>query len=327
MNWLTEYVRPKMKGVFQSKDTPDHLWHKCNSCDQMIFHRDYEASLHVCDNCGHHMKISPADRFKSLFDGGEYTVIETPEAPADPLKFRDSKKYTDRLKEARSKTGARDTFLVAEGKIEAIGAVLAAHDFDFMAGSMGCTAGNALLAAADHAVVQGLPLIVFPSSGGARMQEGVFSLMQLPRTTIAVQTVREAGLPYIVVLTDPTTGGVTASYAMLGDIQLAEPRALIGFAGRRVIEQTIREQLPEGFQRAEYLLEHGMLDAVVRRQEMKAALGRILRVLLHRAPQEAALAPEPDSEAPQDETVQEAAAEEAIPEVEPTEIIPPEKSE
>jgi len=325
MNWLTEYVRPKMKGVFRGNDTPDHLWHKCGSCDQMIFHRDFEKQLHVCANCGHHMKIKPKDRFETLFDGGTFTEIETPEASHDPLKFRDSKKYTDRLKDARSKTGARDTFLVAEGKIENISAVLAAHDFEFMAGSMGRSAGNALVAAAEHAVKHGLPLITFPASGGARMQEGIYSLMQLPRTTIAVQMVKEAGLPYIVVLTDPTTGGVTASYAMLGDIQIAEPGALIGFAGQRVIEQTIREKLPEGFQRAEYLLEHGMLDAVVRRQDMKSTLARILRILLHRAPEAAP---------PPEEVALEAPTEGAkvtevndVPEIEPTEIIPPEKPE
>ncbi len=284
MNWLTNKVLPKIRALGRRDDTPDNLWHKCPKCGQMIFHRDLAAADKVCPHCGHHMRISPKERFKALFDEGEYTQIELPEVTPDPLKFRDSKKYTDRLKENRAKTGEPDAVLVAHGELGGIQTVIAAQDFAFMGGSMGLAAGEALIAAAKLAVLQESPLIVFAAAGGARMQEGILSLMQMPRTVIAVQRVREANLPYIVVLTDPTTGGVTASYAMLGDITVAEPDALIGFAGPRVIEQTIRETLPDGFQRSEYLLDHGMIDMVVHRHEMRDTLIRLLDLLLNVQP-------------------------------------------
>ncbi|MDX5361111.1 MAG: acetyl-CoA carboxylase, carboxyltransferase subunit beta [Alphaproteobacteria bacterium] len=284
MNWLTDYVRPKIKQVFRTREMPENLWQKCDSCGQMIFHRDFEAQLHVCDNCGHHMKIGPDARFRALLDEGTMAAVEVPEPIADPLKFRDTKRYTDRLKDARSKTGFKDAATVVEGQMAGVPVVLAAHAFDFMGGSMGMAVGNALLAAAERAVALGAPLIAFPAAGGARMQEGILSLMQMPRTTVAVEMLREAGLPFIVVLTDPTTGGVTASYAMLGDIQIAEPGALICFAGPRVIEQTIREKLPEGFQRAEYLLDHGMLDMVVDRRQMRETLTLVVEMLMRPVP-------------------------------------------
>ncbi len=284
MNWLTNKVLPKIRALGRRTDTPDNLWDKCRECSQMIFHRDFEAAQKVCPHCGNHHRLSPKERFAAMFDEGEYSLIELPEVPADPLRFRDTKRYADRLKENRAKTGERDAVLVAHGRMGQRDTVIAAQDFAFMGGSMGLAAGEALVAAAKLAVLQEAPLIVFAAAGGARMQEGILSLMQMPRTVIGVQRVREAGLPYIVVLTDPTTGGVTASYAMLGDINIAEPGALIGFAGPRVIEQTIRETLPEGFQRAEYLLEHGMLDMVVHRHELRNTLIRILRLLCDKGP-------------------------------------------
>ena len=289
MNWLTDYVRPGLSRlVGQKRDTPENLWIKCDGCTTMIFHRDFEANGRVCTECGQHMKISAQDRFMMLLDPDTLTEIELPPVQADPLKFRDTKRYTDRLKEARGKTGREDTVLAVEGKLEGLDVVLCAHEFSFMGGSMGMAAGDAFLAACDRAIELKAPLIAFPAAGGARMQEGILSLMQMPRTTIGVQKLREAGLPYIVVLTDPTTGGVTASYAMLGDVQIAEPGALICFAGPRVIEQTIHEKLPDGFQRSEYLLEHGMLDMVVPRAEMKQTLSRVLRLLLKQPPASAA---------------------------------------
>ncbi len=278
-NWLSNFVRPKIRALVSKPDVPDNLWHKCSKCDAMIFHRDLEQNLHVCQHCGHHMRLKPEDRLKMLFDDGKFETIELPKAPIDPLKFRDSKRYTDRLRDAQSKTGHQDAILVAHGTVGGMNAVIAAFDFGFMGGSMGIAVGEGMLAAANLARLQEAPLIVVPASGGARMQEGILSLMQMPRTTIAVQQVKEAGLPYIVVLTDPTTGGVTASFAMLGDIHIAEHGAQIGFAGARVIEETIRETLPEGFQRAEYLLEHGMVDIVVRRSELRDTLARVLDLL------------------------------------------------
>jgi acetyl-CoA carboxylase carboxyl transferase subunit beta len=287
MSWLTNFVLPKIRAVVARKSVPDNLWHKCPSCEQMLFHRELEANLHVCRNCGHHMRIGAALRLKLLFDDGVCTPIELPKAIADPLKFRDRRRYTERLREGHAAFGAgSDAVLVAHGRIGGTAAVVAAFEFGFMGGSMGIAVGEALLAAARLAVLQEAALIVVPASGGARMQEGVLSLMQMPRTIIAADMVKEAGLPYIVVLTDPTTGGVSASFAMVGDITLAEPGAVIGFAGARVIEETIREKLPERFQRAEYLLEHGMIDLVVPRAELRAALGRILGLL--RTPQPAA---------------------------------------
>ncbi|MFN4281681.1 MAG: acetyl-CoA carboxylase, carboxyltransferase subunit beta [Alphaproteobacteria bacterium] len=284
MNWLTNFVRPKIRALVKKEDVPDNLWQKCPACEQMVFHRDLAANLYVCTHCGHHLRIGGDQRLAMLFDDGKYTKIELPDIVVDPLKFRDQKKYSDRLKESQHKTGLKDAIVVAHGKVGGINAVMAAFDFRFMGGSMGSGVGEGLIAAAKLAVLQEAPLIVFPSSGGARMQEGALSLMQMPRTTVAVEMVRDAGLPYIVVLTDPTTGGVTASFAMLGDIALAEPGAIIGFAGARVIEETIREKLPPGFQRAEYLLEHGMVDMVVSRHDLRETLSRILTLLLNRTP-------------------------------------------
>ena len=289
MSWLTEYVRPKFRTLLGRREVPDNLWHQCPACQQMIFHRDLERNLKVCPHCGFHMRASAAERLAWTFDSAEQggpgpVRIELPRAPADPLRFRDSKRYADRLREAREKTGHEDAILVAHGTIGGHGAVVAAMDFEFMAGSMGAALGEAIVAAARLAVLQDVPLVVFTASGGARMQEGAISLMQMPRTTIAASLVKEAGLPFITVLTDPTTGGVTASFAMLGDVQIAEPGALIGFAGARVIEQTVREKLPEGFQRAEYLLEHGILDAVVARTALRETLGRLIGLLrVHQA--------------------------------------------
>jgi len=284
MNWLTNRVLPKIRALGRRKETPDNLWRKCPNCGQMIFHRDLEAAQFVCPHCDHHMRIGPTERLKSLFDDGDYTCIDLPEVPSDPLKFRDSKRYTDRLKEARAKTSENEALTVAHGTMGGNNVVIAVQNFAFMGGSMGMAVGEALVAAATLATMQDAPLIVFAASGGARMQEGILSLMQMPRTTVAVQRLREAALPFIVVLTDPTTGGVTASYAMLGDIAIAEPAALIGFAGARVIEQTIREKLPEGFQRAEYLLEHGMLDMVVHRQQLRQTLVRLIDLMRNRMP-------------------------------------------
>ncbi|MDG5495678.1 MULTISPECIES: acetyl-CoA carboxylase, carboxyltransferase subunit beta [Azospirillaceae] len=283
MNWLTNFVKPKIQALVAKKEVPDNLWHKCPSCGAMIFHRDLEENLHVCQHCGHHMRLDPARRLKMLFDPG-YQTIELPKVLVDPLKFRDQKRYTDRLKEAQSKTNRQDAIVVAHGKIDGQGAVAAVFDFNFMGGSMGMAVGEGLLAAAKLAVLQQVPLIAIPASGGARMQEAILSLMQMPRTIIAVEMVKEAGLPYIVVLTDPTTGGVTASFAMLGDIHMAEPGAQIGFAGARVIESTIRETLPEGFQRSEYLLDHGMVDMVVHRKELRETLARVIDLLRRPGP-------------------------------------------
>lgn len=279
MNWLTNRVLPKIRALGNKKDTPDKLWDKCPACRQLVFHRDLEAAQRVCPHCGHHLRISPKKRLKRLYDNGAYTEIELPEVIADPLKFRDTKKYSDRLKEARAKSGDADAMKVTHGLLGGNRVVVAVQNFGFMGGSMGLAVGEALIAASKLAVAQDAPLIVFTASGGARMQEGILSLMQMPRTTVAVQHLREVGLPFIVVLTDPTSGGVTASYAMLGDIQIAEPGAFIGFAGPRVIEQTIREKLPDGFQRAEYLLEHGMIDMVVHRHELRATLARLIDLL------------------------------------------------
>jgi len=285
MNWLKNFVRPKLRQlVGKPKDVPDDLWHKCPACGQMIFHRELEKNLRVCQHCGHHLRLSAAERFAMLFDERAYQTVEVKAPVRDPLKFRDQKKYADRLENAQAKTGRDDAVVVAHGRIGGEAAVVAALDFAFMGGSMGIAVGEGLLAAADLAKGKRAPLIVVTSSGGARMQEGIFSLMQMARTTIAVEELRAARIPYIVVLADPTTGGVSASFAMLGDIAIAEPGAIIGFAGARVIEQTIREKLPEGFQRAEYLLDHGMVDMVVYRQDLRATLARLLRLLAPAAP-------------------------------------------
>jgi acetyl-CoA carboxylase carboxyl transferase subunit beta len=279
MSWLTEVIRPRIRGLFTRRDVPDNLWSQCAGCQRMIFTNDFVANLRVCPECGHHGRGSALERLDWTFDKDAYSRIELPKTPADPLKFRDTKRYADRLKDAREATHLDEAVLVGHGTIEGHNAVIAAMDFTFIGGSMGSGLGEAIIAAAKLAVLQEAPLIVFTASGGARMQEGAISLMQMPRTVIATQLVKESGLPFIVVLTDPTTGGVSASFAMLGDIQIAEPGALIGFAGARVIEQTVREVLPEGFQRAEYLLEHGIIDMVVPRSELKQTLARIISLL------------------------------------------------
>jgi acetyl-CoA carboxylase carboxyl transferase subunit beta len=279
MNWISDWALPKIQTLFGAKrDVPENLWIKCPECGEMIFYQDLERNLHVCPKCGFHMRISAQRRLEYTLDPG-WQRIELPRAPADPLRFRDGRRYGDRLREAQQKSGMDDAIAVAHGAIEGKPVVAAAFEFAFMAGSMGAGVGEGIVTAARLAVLQDAPLIVFTASGGARMQEGAVSLMQMPRTVIATRMVKEAGLPFIVVLCDPTTGGVTASFAMLGDIQIAEPGALIGFAGARVIEQTVREKLPEGFQRAEYLLEHGILDMVVRRQEMRPMLSRLVGFL------------------------------------------------
>jgi acetyl-CoA carboxylase carboxyl transferase subunit beta len=277
MSWL-DNVRKKIPFIAK-RESPDNLWHKCPSCQQMIFAKEYEENLSVCPKCDHHGRIGPDARFDQLFDSGVFTPLPTPQVREDPLKFRDTKRYTDRMKEARTKTGEQDALINARGTIEGFKAVVGVQDFAFMGGSMGLAVGAAFVAGVEAAIADKCPYIIFTAAGGARMQEGILSLMQMPKTTVAIAQLREAGLPYIVVMTDPTTGGVTASYAMLGDIQIAEPGALIGFAGQRVIEQTIREKLPEGFQRAEYLLEHGMLDMVVKRHDLRAELARLIDYL------------------------------------------------
>jgi acetyl-CoA carboxylase carboxyl transferase subunit beta len=259
---------------------PENLWHQCPSCERMIFHRDFEQNQRVCPHCSYHMRIGPEYRFRALFDEGSWSRIELPRAPIDPLRFRDQKKYADRLKEAQAAARANDALDAAFGTIEQLPAVIAVMNFEFLAGSMGAGLGEGFVTAAREAVSRRGAFVVVTASGGARMQEGAISLMQMAKTTIAVEEVKEAGLPYIVILTDPTTGGVTASFAMLGDIHLAEPGAVIGFAGTRVIEQTIREKLPQGFQRAEYLLAHGMVDQVVHRFKLRETLARILDLLL-----------------------------------------------
>ncbi|SLN19348.1 Acetyl-coenzyme A carboxylase carboxyl transferase subunit beta [Roseovarius albus] len=305
MNWITNYVRPRINSIFSRREVPENLWTKCDDCGTMLFHRELKDNLNVCTNCGHHMNITPRDRFTGLFDGGTFAEIDVPAPKVDPLQFRDQKKYPDRMKAAQKKTGEKEAMLVATGDIGRTPIVAAAQDFSFMGGSMGMYVGNAIIAAAEKAVELNRPLILFSAAGGARMQEGILSLMQMPRTTVALQMLKEANLPYIVVLTHPTTGGVTASYAMLGDVHIAEPNALICFAGPRVIEQTIREKLPEGFQRAEYLLDHGMLDRVTSRTEMRNELITITRMLMGLPPAVAG-----DLPAPQDEAALEAPAEE-----------------
>ena len=279
MSWLTS-VRNALSFVVPKKDTPDNLWHKCKGCGQMVFVKELEDNLHVCPNCQHHERIGPVLRFKYVFDAGSYTIIPLPKVQDDPLRFRDTKRYVDRIKAARAATSEGDALITARGTIEGRKAVVGVQDFAFMGGSMGLAVGEAFVRGVENAIEDNCPYIIFTAAGGARMQEGILSLMQMPRATVAIQMLHDAGLPYIVVLTDPTTGGVTASYAMLGDVQIAEPGALIGFAGQRVIEQTIREKLPEGFQRAEYLLEHGMmLDMVKHRRDLRATLASLIDFL------------------------------------------------
>ena len=282
MNWISNVVPPKIRSILR-RDTPDNLWVKCPDSGELVFHKDLEANLYVVPGSGYHMKMPLAARLASIFDNGKFDEIATPDVPLDPLKFRDMKRYTDRLKDNRAKTGRQDAVKVVSGKLHALDVTVAVQDFDFLGGSLGMAAGEAIITGMMRAVDRRTPFIIFTASGGARMQEGMFSLMQMPRTTIAVQRLRAARLPYIVVLTNPTTGGVTASYAMLGDVHVAEPGAVIGFAGARVIEQTIRERLPDGFQRAEYLQAHGMVDMVVPRAELRETLARLC-ALLTKAP-------------------------------------------
>jgi acetyl-CoA carboxylase carboxyl transferase subunit beta len=281
MNWLTNFIRPRIRSIVgEQKDVPDNLWQKCEACEGMLFHKELKTNLNVCYHCGHHLAIPVKDRLELMFDKGAYERIAVPRVAYDPLKFKDRKRYADRLKESQTKTREQDAIVVATGTIGGRPTVIAAFDFAFMGGSMGTAVGEGIVKAAEIAVDIGAGLIVVPASGGARMQEGVLSLMQMPRTIIAVDMVKEAGLPYIVLLTNPTTGGVSASFAMVGDIHIAEPGSMIGFAGRRVIEETVRETLPPDFQTAEYLLAHGMVDMVVARQQIHETLGRILNLLM-----------------------------------------------
>lgn len=282
MNWLSDFIRPKIRSIVGAKDVPDNLWQKCSSCEGMLYTKDLSENMNVCNHCGHHLKLPVKDRLAMLFDDGVYQTIKVPDVAADPLKFRDKKKYVDRLKDTQAKTGEKDAIIVAEGKIDGLPLVIAAFNFDFMGGSMGAAVGEGIVRGAEVAVQRKAAFLVIPASGGARMQEGLISLMQMPRTTAAVHMVKDAGLPYIVLLTDPTTGGVSASFAMLGDLHIAEPGSMIGFAGKRVIEETIREQLPPGFQTAEYLKEHGMVDMVVARKDLKSTLARVLGLLMRR---------------------------------------------
>jgi acetyl-CoA carboxylase carboxyl transferase subunit beta len=297
MNWITNFVRPKINSMLgrPAVDTPENLWIKCPETGEMVFHKELEANKWVIPNSGYHMKMPAKERLIDLFDDGDYEALPQPKVAVDPLRFRDSKKYTDRLRDSKAKTAQEDTILSGVGRVRGVKMVAVVHEFNFMGGSLGMAAGEAIVKAFERAVAEKCPLVMFPASGGARMQEGILSLMQLPRTTVAVEMLKEAGQPYIVVLTNPTTGGVTASYAMLGDIHLAEPGAEICFAGKRVIEQTIREKLPEGFQTSEYLMEHGMVDMVVDRREIPDTVARLCRMMTHmpaEKPQHLALAAE-----------------------------------
>lgn len=280
MNWITNYVRPKLNSILQRKDMPENLWIKCPQTGEMVFHKDLNDNMGVVPGSGYHMKISAKERLGYLFDDGKYETLAQTKVAQDPLKFRDSKKYTDRLKDYRARTELEDSILNGVGMLHEQQVVVSIHEFGFMGGSLGIAAGEAIVTAFEKALELKVPLIMFTASGGARMQEGILSLMQLPRTTVMVERLKEAGLPYVVFLTNPTTGGVSASYAMLGDLHLAEPGAEIGFAGKRVIEQTIREKLPEGFQTSEYLVDHGMVDMVVERKDMRITLSKILRLLM-----------------------------------------------
>ncbi len=288
MSWISNVVPPKIRSLLR-RDTPENLWVKCPESGQLVFHRDLEANLMVVPGSGYHMAIDPKARLASLFDDGRYEELPVAETLTDPLKFRDVKRYADRLKEHRAKTGSQDAITLAVGRIEGLAATVAVHDFAFQGGTLGIAAGEAIVTGMSEAIARRTPFIIFTASGGARMQEGMFALMQMPRTTVAVQRLRAAKLPYIVVLTNPTTGGVTASYGMLGDVHIAEPGAVIGFAGARVIEQTVRERLPEGFQRAEFLEAHGMVDIVAPRGQMRATLARLCKMLT-KTPREPAAA-------------------------------------
>ena len=280
MSWLSN-VRNALSGIYPGAkpQTPDNLWHKCKGCGTMVFTKELEENLHVCPTCDHHERIGPKKRFEYLLDAGSVEELAPPRAPEDPLKFRDSKRYADRLKAARTQTGEQDAFINARGMINGQRVVVGVQDFAFMGGSMGQAVGEAFIQGVETAIADHAPFIVFTASGGARMQEGILSLMQMPRSTVAIQMLHDAGLPYIVVLTDPTSGGVMAAYAMLGDVQIAEPRATLAFTGRRVIENTIREKLPEDFQTSEYLLEHGMIDMIAHRKELRERLSTIIGYL------------------------------------------------
>ena len=282
MNWLTNYIKPKLQSLVKKRDIPKNLWLKCQ-CGTMIYHKDYEKSLGVCDQCGTHIRLSSSMRVKFLFDEGKYEKIKVPSNNNDPLSFKDKRKYKDRLKEAQKRTRENDAVIIVEGKIENISVLAIVFDFNFMGGSMGVSVGDSIVKGSELSLKKNLPLIIIPSSGGARMQEGILSLMQMPRTVAAIKKVKDNKIPYIVVLTDPTTGGVCASFAMLGDVLIAEKDATIGFAGRRVIEQTIKETIPENFQTSEYLLEHGMVDMVVHRKDLKKKLAKILKFLLKKS--------------------------------------------
>ena len=292
MSWIHNVVPPKIRS-FLKRETPENLWVKCPDSGQLVFHKDLENNLFVVPGSDYHMRMDARSRLAATFDGGQWEDVIAPEVLADPLKFRDEKRYADKLKEARLKTGLTDAVKVGLGTLEGCTVTVAVQDFDFIGGSLGMAAGEAIITGIERAVQSRTPFILYAASGGARMQEGMFSLMQLPRTTVAVNRLRSANLPYIVVLTNPTTGGVTASYAMLGDVQIAEPGALIGFAGPRVIEQTVREKLPEGFQRAEYLQAHGMVDMVVHRRDMRATLARLCDLMTRRRAEPSAVPSRP----------------------------------
>ncbi|WP_370931341.1 acetyl-CoA carboxylase, carboxyltransferase subunit beta [Bartonella sp. DGB1] len=280
MNWITNYVRPKINSIFKRNDIPENLWIKDPITGEMVFHLELENNQFVFPKSGFHARIPALKRLSSFFDNAEFEILSHTPVVVDPLKFKDQKKYSDRLKEYKQKTGLEDAIVSAKGTIEDLPVMVTIQDFSFMGGSLGMAAGEAIIKSFEVAIAEKRPLILFAASGGARMQEGILSLMQMPRTTIAVEMMREANLPYIVVLTNPTTGGVSASYAMLGDIHIAEPGALIAFAGARVIQQTIRETLPEGFQSAEYLLSHGMVDMVVPRQQLKKEIAKLLKIFM-----------------------------------------------
>ena len=281
MNWITSIVRPKIGNLLNRKDMPENLWIKCPESGEMVFHKDLDANMGVVPSSGYHMRISAKERMRQFFDDGEHELMELPQVMQDPLKFRDKSKYVDKLKDARRKTGLEDSIIAAKGKVEEVDMIAVVHEMQFIGGSLGMATGEMIISAMERAAEEKTPLVLFAASGGARMQEGILSLMQLPRTTVAVQKMNDANVPYIVVLTNPTTGGVSASYAMLGDVHIAEPGAVIGFAGRRVIEQTIREKLPDDFQTSEYLQEHGMVDMIVSRLELKSTISRVVRLMLN----------------------------------------------
>jgi acetyl-CoA carboxylase carboxyl transferase subunit beta len=284
MNWISNVVRPKIRNFLARRDVPENLWVKCPESGQLVFFKDVESNQFVIPGSNYHMRMGATARLKSMFDGETWYDIGVPEVPVDPLKFRDERRYADRLKDARAKTGLKDAIKLGYGKLDGLAVVIGVQDFDFMGGSLGMAAGEAVIRGLETAVDRGTPFILFAASGGARMQEGILSLMQMPRTTVAVQRLREAGKPYIVVLTNPTSGGVTASYAMLGDVHIAEPKAMVCFTGARVIEQTIREKVTDGQQRAEYVKDHGMIDMIVHRHELRATIARLCRLLMKTAP-------------------------------------------